>query len=148
MGGREAPETGNATRRTLPVACLVLATVVGTTPLPVAARQAETADTEARRGWSFCREGRFADAVPVFREALRADPTFASAHLGLGVAYAGLGRIDDAIRAFEDALRARPGYAEAYYNLGVAYDKAGSLDEAVEAFRRAAAQKEGYAAAL
>ena len=61
------------------------------------------------------REGREAEAVPCYEEALRlglGDPERARALLGLGSTYRNLGRHDDAVRVLEAAVAEYPGRAE------------------------------------
>jgi len=62
-------------------------------------------------GNRFILQGRFKEAVDQFKLALKADPRFADAHRGLGIAYARLGKADMAVRHYEHYLKARP-YAQ------------------------------------
>jgi len=104
-------------------------------------------EAQTKRGWALCKSERYEEAVAAFQDALRGDPAFSSAYLGLGVAYSGLGRHDAAVDALQQAIRLRPGQAEAHYNLGVALQRAGRLEEAAPALQKAVALEPDYAAA-
>ncbi|MFH1810895.1 MAG: FHA domain-containing protein [Pseudomonadota bacterium] len=53
-------------------------------------------------------QGRFKEAVDQFKLALKADPGFADAHRGLGIAYARLGKADLAVKHYETYVQKRP----------------------------------------
>jgi tetratricopeptide (TPR) repeat protein len=92
-------------------------------------------------------QGRFADAVPLFRRAIRIDKNSAEAHHHLGVALTGSGRLEDAIERFEKALTIRPDLAEAHDSLGHALQLLGRHQAAVAHHERALAIKPTYAEA-
>lgn len=73
-------------------------------------------------------EGNPEDAVPYYEEAIKADPSFVAAYIGLGDAAAEVGRPSVAAEHFEKALRLAPGDSEV-------------LDKAVKA-RKALGQDE------
>ena len=53
-------------------------------------------------------QGRPGEAVVRFNRALKADPNFADAHRGLGIAYARLEKADQAVRHYELYIKMRP----------------------------------------
>ena len=61
--------------------------------------------------------GRTKEGVAAYEHALRLDPSLATAHSNLGVAYAEMGRVSEAIREFEAALRLEPGHPQARESL-------------------------------
>ena len=126
--------------RRLLLSCACLAGAAAAT-VPVSVEE------QTKRGWALCKSERYEEAVAAFQDALREDPAFSSAYLGLGVAYSGLGRHDAAVDALQQAIRLRPGQAEAHYNLGVALQRAGRLEEAAPALQKAVALEPDYAAA-
>ena len=126
--------------RRLLLSCACLAGAAAAT-VPVSVEE------QTKRGWALCKSERYEEAVAAFQDALRGDPAFSSAYLGLGVAYSGLGRHDAAVDALQQAIRLRPGQAEAHYNLGVALQRAGRLEEAAPALQKAVALEPDYAAA-
>ena len=85
------------------------------------------------------REGRWAEALPVYEELLVAKSNFAEAHCNYGAALKSLGRWDDAVSAYERALALRPDYAEALSNLSEAHLGRGRVAQAEVAARRAVA---------
>ena len=66
-----------------------------------------------------------------FREAIRLDPGYASAHNGLGTALKMRGDIDGAVKAWEKALELKPDFAFPLYNLGLVYIAKGDLSRAL-----------------
>src|SRR5579859_2691087 len=61
----------------------------------------------------------FDQAISQFNAALRADPSLAAAHNGLGLAYIGKDDADRAAGEFRECLRLDPRNAEAWSNLGL-----------------------------
>lgn len=74
--------------------------------------------------------GESAEAEPLFREALAADPGFARAHYQLGVVLEDSGRLDDAVSSLEQAARLDAAYAEPHYALARIHRRQGRLAEA------------------
>ncbi len=57
------------------------------------------------RGEAFLKNKQYNEAASAFTKAIKADPNFADAHCGLGIAYLELGVLDDATKAVEEASR-------------------------------------------
>jgi tetratricopeptide (TPR) repeat protein len=93
-------------------------------------------------------EGRAAEAVPRYEEALRLRPGFAQAHVNLGGDLAVAGRRRDARWHFEEALRLDPDSAEAHNGLGVVLGSLGMAAEAARHFEAALAARPEYPSAL
>jgi Flp pilus assembly protein TadD len=90
-------------------------------------------------GEALVREGRFDEAVGLFREATRLKPDYVEAYSNLGSALAALGQVEEAIAAHRKALLLAPDDASAYYNLGNALLRNNDLSGAAGAFKRALA---------
>jgi arylsulfatase A-like enzyme/Flp pilus assembly protein TadD len=75
-------------------------------------------------------------AVGEFREAIRFDAKYASAHNGLGTALKMQGDTAGAIEAWKKALELKPDFAYPLYNLGLAYIAEGNKSEARTYFLR------------
>lgn len=85
-------------------------------------------------------QGRTAEAIRHFEEALRLGPDRSEAHHihhNLGRALADSGRTDDAISHYREALRVKPDFAEAHNNLGLALVRLGRVDEALRHYQEA-----------
>lgn len=82
-------------------------------------------------------QGRTAEAIAHFTEAVRLEPGFADAHFNLGVAELNLGNAAKAEDHLSRALRLRPDDALTRYNLGVALARQGKIDAAVAQYRDA-----------
>jgi tetratricopeptide (TPR) repeat protein len=61
--------------------------------------------------------GRFDEAIPHYREAVRIKPRYAEAQYNWGLALQQLGRTEEAIAHFREALRLKPGLEAARYHL-------------------------------
>jgi tetratricopeptide (TPR) repeat protein len=99
---------------------------------PSAVAQEATADAQVA-----LRTGRYDDAVSLFSDQARRDPSSARAARGLVQALAEVGRYAEAERAARDFERANPGSPELLNALGEALARQGKLEEAAEAFDRA-----------
>jgi Flp pilus assembly protein TadD len=84
-------------------------------------------------------QGKKAEAVGHYTEAVRIHPLHAPAHSSLGKLLAELGRFDEAIPHLEEAVRLRPQSASSQSNLGVTLvrtgDERAGLDHCREAVR-------------
>ncbi len=79
-------------------------------------------------------EGKFEEAIPHFREAVRITPLLVDGHNNLGVALGGLGRFDEASAEYRKELEIRPFSAETRFNLASALMTLGRIDEAIAEF--------------
>ncbi|MFQ5718917.1 MAG: tetratricopeptide repeat protein [Acidobacteriota bacterium] len=93
----------------------------------------------AWQGQMLLRQGRVAEALPLFRQAVARDPELATAQEGLGRTLVMTGAVDEGVRHLERATRLDPEAGLGWNNLGLAYVVAGRLPDAVAAFRTAVA---------
>jgi Flp pilus assembly protein TadD len=77
-----------------------------------------------------------ADAIKVYKEAIRIYPSRDEFHLALGDIYLKEERPEEALTAFETAVKLNPDSAESRYSLGQSYLSAGRLDDARKQFSR------------
>ncbi|HUR81405.1 MAG TPA: tetratricopeptide repeat protein, partial [Thermoanaerobaculia bacterium] len=68
---------------------------------------------QLQTGEAFIAQARWAEAAPVFEEAVKAEPDNAAAWAGLGLVRFNQGRIDDASAAYEKAAALDPTSARA-----------------------------------
>src|SRR5690349_11276215 len=78
-----------------------------------------------RQGNSQVAASRFADALPCYEAALRAEPGMGEAWISLGGALGALGRFREAEEACHRGLRLSPAHAIGLNNLGVALNGLG-----------------------
>ena len=93
-------------------------------------------------------QGKLAEAIDHYRQALQIESAYADPYRNLGVALARQGKLAEAIDHYRQALRIKPDYAEAHYNWGVALAQQGKPAEAVEHYQRALKIRPDYAEAL
>ena len=82
-------------------------------------------------------DGRFDEAIPLYRAALASTPENFETHHFLGMALHQSGLTEDAIAAIERALEIRPDYAQAHLNLGRILIAGGHREAGGLAFSRA-----------
>jgi predicted O-linked N-acetylglucosamine transferase (SPINDLY family) len=92
-----------------------------------------------RAGRALQEQGRLAEAIAVFKQALLTYNDSAELHNNLGNAYQEAGRQDLARGAYEDAIAADDTFVPALQNLGYMLVNFGLLDEGLEHLRRAQA---------
>jgi protein O-GlcNAc transferase len=74
--------------------------------------------------------GRLLEACERYREAVRAAPAYAKAHLNLGIGLQAQGRLDEASKSYETALAIDADNPYAHYNLGKLLFMRGALQRA------------------
>jgi tetratricopeptide (TPR) repeat protein len=99
-------------------------------------------------GLLLTREGRTAEAIPYFQQALRLSPDHLIALDNLGNAYRQEKNWDDARKTLERALQVNPDDPEANYSLGMVFAQLDDSERAYEYLRRALKSRPGYPEAL
>ena len=94
------------------------------------------------------REGRTAEAIPYFQEALRLNPDHLIALDNLGNAYRQQKNWDEARTTLEHAVKVSPQDPEANYSLGMVFAQINDTDRAYEYLQRALKFRPGYPEAL
>jgi len=94
------------------------------------------------------REGRTAEAIPYFQEALKLSPDHVIALLNLGNAYRQQQQWGDARTTLEHAVTVGPEDAEANYGLGMVYAQLNDSERAYQYLQRALKLRPAYAEAL
>jgi tetratricopeptide (TPR) repeat protein len=94
------------------------------------------------------REGRTADAIPYFEQALRLSPDHLIALENLGNAYRQQKRWDEARKVLERAVAVGPQDPEANYSLGMVFAQLDDSDRAYEYLQRALKLRPAYPEAL
>jgi Flp pilus assembly protein TadD len=100
------------------------------------------------QAWNVHQRGDVHQALQVYRDVLRREPTNAHAWCYLGIAMHDGRSYSDAVAAYENALRLQPVFPIALNNLGNSLRYLGRVDEADAAFQSALDQQPGYFNAL
>lgn len=79
------------------------------------------AEVKCKAGSLLLKAGEDANALVLFTEAVRHDPTHVGAILGLGEAHRRLGAYKEALDEFRRVIRVDPKHAEAQFKLGLIY---------------------------
>jgi tetratricopeptide (TPR) repeat protein len=95
-------------------------------------------------GLALYNQGRTAEAIEHYLQALRIKPDYEKAHSNLGVALDTQGRTAEAIEHYLQALRIKPDYVDAHNNLGLALYNQGRTAEAIEHYLQALRIKPDY----
>jgi Flp pilus assembly protein TadD len=88
------------------------------------------------QGVAFHHQGRIAEAMMCYQQALGYHPNYAEAHNNLGAAFQAQGNVVQALACYQQAVRLQPGYVDALKNLGAACRAVGRLDEAIDALQQ------------
>ncbi len=104
----------------------------------------EDAQRLVERGMAAEESGAIDEAERCYRDAIRADPLFAQAHLCLGVVLHNAAKFAAAIASHKQAIALDAGSAAAQYNLGLSYLQSGATAGAESAFRTSLALREGF----
>ena len=89
-------------------------------------------------------KGKNADAVELYRQALRLRPKFAAAHLGLARSLESQDKFDDALAELEAARRDRPVYPESWAVEGRIQRSLADHEAALAAYGRALREARGF----
>jgi tetratricopeptide (TPR) repeat protein len=129
-------------------------------------QQPRHAEAHYLLGLALKSQGRLADAVASFQQAIYCRPNFSEAASELGATFQhsahfhapsaqtyndlggslfAQGRLEEALATFLQALRVEPHSAQAHLNVGAVYQAQGKLEEAVSSFRQAVACRPDWA---
>ena len=95
-------------------------------------------DQMLQNATELAKQGRTAEAIPLFDQIIKDDPKNKTAYLNRGSAYGQSGEFEKALGDFKSALALDPGAARTYYLLGVTYRDMGNKNLACEHYGRAA----------
>lgn len=93
-------------------------------------------------------QGKRANAIAHYYEAISIDPNFSDAYCNLGNVLKETDHIEEAIKCYLTALRIKPDFAWTYFSLACAYNQAGQYSDAISCFRKALAIKPNFPDAL
>ncbi|XP_031489727.1 inactive TPR repeat-containing thioredoxin TTL3-like [Nymphaea colorata] len=86
------------------------------------------------------KNGRFAQALAYYDQAIFLDPNRASYHSNKSAALTGLGRLLDAVSECKEAIRLEPTYARAHLRLATLYFRLGIMDKSLSHHAQAGAE--------
>jgi len=104
----------------------------------------QSSRAEVSVGEGLIARGKYGEAIPHLRRALKTKPDFSEAFCDMGEALAAQGKIREAVVQYSEALKIRPEYADVHYHLGLILATTGNLAEAANYFRRALQIKPDY----
>ncbi|MFM8525471.1 MAG: DUF6165 family protein [Cyanobacteriota bacterium] len=93
-------------------------------------------------------QGRWEEMIPLLRNALAMDPSFADAHNNLGIALRRSGDPDAAIQSFRKALELNPQFPDAHNNLGLIFQEKGDIQTAITFYHKTLELSPGNSEAL
>ena len=102
---------------------------------------------EYGRGSALAKQGKLAEAIDHYQQALHLKPDYAEADTNWGNALAQQGKVAEAIEHYQTTLRLKPDHAAAHANMGVELARQGKLAEAIEHYQTALRLKPYYAEA-
>src|SRR6266542_2423579 len=88
-------------------------------------------------GRFLAKQGKHAEAIAHYREAITIRPADADAHNNLGLLLAMRGDTKDSLEEFQKVVQIDPNYAKAYFNMGRIFARQGDLDNAVQNYGQA-----------
>src|SRR5437764_903772 len=97
----------------------------------------KTKDQWLDEGDNFRNLKQYSEALEASEQAIRLDPSNASAYLNKGYALHSLKRYEEALEAYEQAIRLNPNYVLAYNNKGNTLQELNRKEEALEAYDKA-----------
>jgi tetratricopeptide (TPR) repeat protein len=95
-------------------------------------------------GLALYEQGKLAEAVAAYKDAIGLKHDYPEAHNNLGLTLYKQGKLAEAIAAYKDAIRFKRDYPRAHANLGIALAAQGKLAEAVTAYREAIRLEPGF----
>lgn len=97
------------------------------------------ADLESltKEGRHLFRQGKHADAIQVFEQALKVDPDQIEIHEAIAAAHFVLKQYDKAIEHFTRVTQLKPMNAKAYTNLGAVYNRKEQFQQAADILKKA-----------
>src|SRR5260370_281614 len=113
----------------------ILCMICGVT-VPLWAQRSPDVDDRFRQATEAMRKGNLEEAGEGFAAIVKQAPSFAEAHLNLGLVREEQGRHEEAITSFQKALGLKPRVHGASLFLGVAYFHLNELDKAVSAIEK------------
>ena len=94
-------------------------------------------------GYAYYNSGKYEEAIESYKQAIRIDPDYATAHYNLGVAYRRWGfsqksaekALEKAVVLYKKFIRNNPDDAMVHYNLGLAYLGLYDRDSAIDQYK-------------
>ncbi len=98
-------------------------------------------------GDKLAEEGKWAEAIDVYKLAIRLDANYPPAYGSLGDAYLNSGNWEQALATYKEQVRLAPNDPQAQYDLGYCYNTMGRHGEAFAPFVKASSLDPGFAEA-
>ncbi|EMO77699.1 tetratricopeptide repeat protein [Leptospira kirschneri str. 200801925] len=95
------------------------------------------ASADISTGWIYFYLGKSAEAIHLFKNAIKSDPEYSLSYLSLGYLYDSSGNFKSAIRYYKSALKIDPDYPDVWNNLGISYYNDGQIENSISHFEKA-----------
>src|SRR5262249_52930123 len=82
----------------------------------------KAADAAYRRAQAAFEDAKYDEAIKLFGEVLKIDPTYTEAWVSRGMAWSQKSEYDKAIKDFNEAVRVDPKFVPAFFNRGMAWN--------------------------
>jgi Flp pilus assembly protein TadD len=129
----------DSTFQRLVIVCILAAIAVWCGPVT-----AQSSGSLTISGDELVDQGKFAEAITFYDQAIALEPRNAVALCGKGVALNALGNYSEALTVLDQAIAISPAYAKAWYEKGNALNGLGRYDEAIAAYDKALEIKPEY----
>ena len=96
------------------------------------------------QGTSYYEEGKYDDAVKMFKKAIDESPDFAYAYYSLGLSYQAKGAFSEAIEYYKKCLEQGVNERDCYVRVGEIYDQTGDEKEAYFRYKKALRETKGF----
>jgi len=114
-------------------------------PSPTADELDKQARAKFDEGWAYGNQGKFAESIASYQEALALKSGFPEAWGNIGWAYSKLGDVPNAITSYRNAVGIKSDFPDAWYGLAICYASTEDAQNTAEALRHLQESNSGLA---
>jgi tetratricopeptide (TPR) repeat protein len=101
--------------------------------------QVKEADAAYKRAQKAYEDEKYDEAIRIFGEVLKIDPTYAEAYVSRGMAWTEKSQPEKAIKDYNEAIKVDPKFVPAYFHRGIYWNNRKEFDKAIKDFSEALA---------